>query len=114
MAYNNIPVNYGYQPYYGTPTYPVQQNQSNVIQVHGIEGAKAYMVAPGNTVLLMDSDAPTFYWKSADAAGMATLRVFDFKERDAQPAPTTPAPAYVTKEEFEEFKKSLNGGNGNG
>lgn len=62
-------------PYYGNPYYPApmqdnlmqmrQQYQpqqqptaqnSGVIWVQGEEGAKAYMVAAGNSVLLMDSE----------------------------------------------------------
>ncbi|MDT3366886.1 MAG: hypothetical protein LIQ26_06415 [Bacteroidota bacterium] len=114
MAYPYTPVNYGYSP--AMYAQPVPQNatgqsQSNVIYVQGEAGARAYMVAPGNTVLLMDSENPVFYWKTADASGMPTLRAFDFTERTAPaPAPVpAAAPAYITREEFEEFKKSLKG-----
>lgn len=40
-----------------------QYNQ-NMIWVQGVEGAKSYWVAPGNAVLLMDSESQTFYIKA--------------------------------------------------
>ena len=84
---------------------PAQQS-SPIIWVQGEEGAKAYMVAAGNSVLLMDSENSTFYIKSTDASGMPQpLRVFDYSERTAsqkQPAQTAQKPKeeYVTRQEF--------------
>ncbi len=81
---------------------PAQQQAGNgIIWVQGEAGAKSYMVAPGNSVLLMDSETSTFYLKSADANGMPAMRTFDYTERTAAPAqPQAPAPDYVTREEF--------------
>ncbi len=42
----------------------------NPIWVQGEEGAKAFMVAPGNSVMLMDSENTVFYLKSSDQSGM--------------------------------------------
>ena len=87
------------------PQQPAQQS-SPIIWVQGEEGAKAYMVAAGNSVLLMDSENSTFYIKSTDASGMPQpLRVFDYSERTAsqkQPAQTAQKPKeeYVTRQEF--------------
>lgn len=91
--------------------YPQQQQTAQqtapIIWVQGEEGAKAYMVAAGNSVLLMDSENSTFYIKSTDASGMPQpLRVFDYSERTAsqkQPAQTmqTPKEEYVTRQEFD-------------
>lgn len=87
---------------------PAPQPASNgIIWVQGEEGAKAYMVAAGNSVMLMDSDASVFYIKSADASGVPNpLRIFDYTERtSAQRAPAQPAqqPAveYIPRAEFE-------------
>ena len=89
--------------------YPQQQTSQQTaptIWVQGEEGAKAYMVAAGNSVLLMDSENSTFYIKSTDASGMPQpLRVFDYSERTAsqkQPAQTAQKPKeeYVTRQEF--------------
>lgn len=111
MAY---PYYGGYQnPYYPAPMpdnlaqlrQPAQQTapQSGVIWVQGEEAAKAYMVAAGNSVLLMDSEASTFYLKSTDQSGMPQpLRVFDYTERTQKQATALPqTQEYVTRQEFD-------------
>lgn len=119
---------YGYQPgYYGQamPDQLAQLRQNayqqpmmgqaaqqthgtpSIIWVQGEEGAKAYMVAAGNSVLLMDSENSAFYIKSTDASGMPLpLRVFDYKERTtaAKTPPQTaqqPGVEFVTRAEFD-------------
>lgn len=112
MAYNNyFPI--GYQnPYYQPNVPPIaqpapqgQQQGQGVVWVQGIEGAKAHPVAAGQAVLLMDSDADCMYLKSADATGMPSLRIFDYKERTA--ATTSPKNAdlsgFITKEDILPF-----------
>ena len=137
--------NYGYQyPYYGAqppmpdnlaqlrmnanqmqnavtqpsvPSQPMQQQSSQIIWVSGEAGAKSYLVAPGNTVMLLDAENSVFYLKSADASGMPLpLRIFDYKERT-----TTAQQAFggvvtgegvnldnfVTRKEFDELKASI-------
>lgn len=107
MAYSNP---YMYQPYqYQQYPYqqPAQQRQDQgLVWVQGEAGAKSYLVAPGATVLLMDSEGSKFYLKTADASGVPMpLRVFEYKEIGKQePVQTV---AYVTKEEFEKFKEEL-------
>lgn len=93
-----------------TPQMPAPQPQGGITWVQGEEGAKAYLVAAGNSVMLMDSEAQTFYIKSTDASGMPLpLRIFDYAERTAQPkaAPQAPAADYVTREEFSQFAAKL-------
>ena len=54
------------------PVQPVQQPQQNnngILWVSGEVGAKSYLVAPGTSVLLMDSDDTVFYLKTADQSG---------------------------------------------
>lgn len=59
-------------------------NSSGFIWVSGEAGAKVYLVAPSQTVLLMDSEAPKFYLKSCDSAGMPLpLRTFKYEEQAA-------------------------------
>lgn len=88
------------------PAQPAAPQQSGLIWVQGEAGAKSYMVAKGNSVLLMDSESQTFYLKSADASGMPSMRVFDYHERAVQKPQPVPAPAqqpaaeYVTRDEF--------------
>ena len=137
--------NYGYQyPYYGAqppmadnlaqlrmnanqmqnavtshpmPSQPMQQQSSQIIWVSGEAGAKSYLVAPGNTVMLLDAENSVFYLKSADASGMPLpLRIFDYKERTttAQQAFGGSVTAesvnfdnFVTRKEFDELKASI-------
>ena len=137
--------NYGYQyPYYGTqppmpdnlaqlrmnanqmqnavtqpsmPSQPMQQQSSQIIWVSGEAGAKSYLVAPGNTVMLLDAENSVFYLKSADASGMPLpLRIFDYKERTttAQQAfggvvtgESVNLDNFVTRKEFDELKASI-------
>lgn len=97
MAYNSWPYNPGqtmpsYYPGYGTP-------QQNVVWVQGEEAAKAYLVAAGNTVLLMDSERNCFYLKTTDNSGMPQkLRVFEFTELTEEQSKTTKEQSKTTKE----------------
>lgn len=117
MAYNNgFPATYPqYYPQYSNP-YPMQQAQQNqtssIIWVQGEAGAKSYMVAPGNTVQLWDSESQTIYLKSADASGMPSIKVLDYTIRDTQNSITaqnkpTESDLYATKEELRAMQKSL-------
>ena len=137
--------NYGYQyPYYGTqppmadnlaqlrmnanqmqnaaasqpmPQQPMQQQSSQIIWVSGEAGAKSYLVAPGNTVMLLDAENSVFYLKSADASGMPLpLRIFDYKERTATAqqafsgvvtGESVNLDNFVTRKEFDELKASI-------
>ena len=75
-----------YPQYYPTqPTVPQMQqaSQSNSpIWVQGEAGAKSYLVAPGTTVALWDSESTTVYLKSADASGMPSIKILDYTIRD--------------------------------
>ena len=70
-------------PMQGQPVPPQGNTAGNgIIWVQGEEGAKGYLVAPGENRLLMDSENSTFYIKSTDASGMPMpLRVFDYTVR---------------------------------
>lgn len=132
------PINYGYQPmpqpyadrlaqlqnqYQQTVNVPQmvptpmsganQQVNQGLLWVSGEVGAKSYLVAPNSTVLLMDSDSSRFYLKSADNAGMPSLRIFEYSE--VTNTPTTPVNApnredinlddkYVTRSEYDSLK----------
>lgn len=65
-----------------------QNTQLNVFAyVNGLEGAKAFFVPPNGRVLLMDSDNPVFYMKTANAMGQTGIRTFKFEEVQEQSAP---------------------------
>ena len=76
--------------------------------MQGEAGARGYLVAPSNSVLLMDSERNTFYLKAADASGMPSMRTFDYVERTNTPAHQAPAADYVTRAEFDALAERLN------
>lgn len=92
-------------------SYPQQMQQpaqqaAPIIWVQGEEAAKSYLCAPGNSVLLMDSEKSSFYIKTVDASGMPQpLRIFDYTERTAQKQPEKEPEQqsnnYVTRAEFD-------------
>lgn len=97
---------------------PVRQNNGGFVWIQGGEaGAKSYLVAPGETVMLMDAENPVFFLKSADASGMPMpLRVFEYKERTGTPSQAFSAHVadqnlnlddFVTREEFEQRMASV-------
>lgn len=107
-----------YYPYniYGNQAIAQPQPQSSGINwVQGEAGAKSYAIAPGQSVLLMDSENYVFYIKSSDPSGMPRpLRIFDYTERTiaAKPIETTPTQTvdYITREEFEERLAEITNG----
>lgn len=89
--------------------YPPRQPQNVYAFVNGLEGAKSYLVPANQTVLLMDSEQPVCYMKTANALGQGTLRYFkltEVKEADIR-GPQTNTSNYVTKEEFEQLLHRL-------
>lgn len=130
MAYNNgFPVTYPQMNYgnttpynlqpqtYGTPVRNNPQweqpnlmtpNDTGIIWVQGEAGAKSYPVAPGKSVMLMDSESLTFYIKSADANGMPLpLKVYDYTERVPVQQTVPPVNDFVTREELEQRLSEL-------
>ncbi len=96
------------QQQYQFPSPPQQQNQG-LLWVQGEAAARSFLVTPGSTVLLMDSDGDYFYLKSADNAGMPSLRTFAYKEVTGQQTIPAPVPAqdmsklFVTREEYDKL-----------
>ena len=83
--YNNYQMPNAYaamaQPIYSTS--PQTQNQGNIVWVQGQTSAEVYPIAPGNKVMLMDSNEPIIYVKEADATGkLYPMKIFDLVERE--------------------------------
>lgn len=89
---------------------PQQQVNQGLLWVSGEVGAKSYLVAPNSTVLLMDSDDAVFYLKSADSAGLPTLRTFSYVEIESNQNKQKSSEVqkeFVDREEFELFKNEI-------
>lgn len=116
---------FGYNAAYGQPYYPqppmmdnlaqmraqqqpmMQQQSPGMIWVQGEAAGKSYLVAPGNTVPLWDSERQTIYLKSVDNSGIPTMRILDYTER-TQPMPTAaPGVEYVTRAEYDALAKKV-------
>lgn len=65
------------QPVVQQPT-PQPQQTNSIIWVQGETGAKSHFVAPNTTVPLWDSEAQRIFLKSADAAGMPTMKILNY------------------------------------
>lgn len=89
---------------------PSQGQNNGITWVSGEAGAKAYLVAPNNTVQLWDSEAQTIYLKSADASGMPTMKILDYTIRDNSTQTVNPVVQadYVTREEFNALVEKFN------
>lgn len=81
---------------------------SGINWVQGEAGAKSWIVTPGATVLLMDSEAMRFYLKSADGNGVPAMRTFEYTEVGAVRPTEAPQTAnFVTVEMFDSFKNEV-------
>lgn len=120
MAYSFGMYPYGGNPYGFQPAAPGGMQQFNQqfgqqaqdrgqsgdsrIWVQGEVGAKAYLVAPGNTVELWDSEQPVIWLKSVLANGVPSMTRINYTI-DTPAAPATaadkPKEEYVTRAEFE-------------
>lgn len=90
--------------------------------VQGEAGARAWMVSPNSSTLLMDSEEQKFYIKTADGSGMPKLRTFEYREithAEVQNSPFNGSDAQIiTKEEWnallseiDALKKQIGGNN---
>lgn len=77
-----------YNPYQG-PMYqqPIQPMpiKDDRIWVQGEIGAKAYMVAPGNTVPLWDTESRRIWIKTVNASGMPMMQEISYNFVGEQP-----------------------------
>ena len=104
MAWNGFPMNQNYSfPQGNTPmTQAIMQNCYMPIEVRDEAEAKTYPVAANTTVALICFPANKFWIKSTNASGtVVAFRTFDFTEKKEE------APQYITKADFEAFKKEL-------
>ena len=106
MAYNYFPT--GYQPYQMQQGNSFQNGTGSPIWVQGENSAKSYPVQAGTSVVLFDSEADVIYIKSADMAGMPSMKVLDYKIRDtAQTNHRQPGTAFATKDEVTQLQREI-------
>lgn len=108
---NYTPYQYGQQQMFQQYQQPVQQYQQPVQQqkdervwVQGEVGAKAYMVVPGTTVPLWDSESPTIWLKSVTAAGVPNMVRIPYTIEGVQ---QTAAPADDYEKRFVSIEERL-------
>jgi len=103
--------NFNQQSYFA-PTSSVRAT-NNIIWVQGIEGAKAWQLAPNSMAILLDSETEgKMYIKVTDNIGMGSLRIFNYVEEIAQPAQANVTnnldlSQYVKKDELSALIKEL-------
>lgn len=99
-----------YQPPMNPPMnqMPMNQGGGNLIRVLGEAEAKGYLVAPGNTVVLFDSEKPMVYQKTVDVNGIPSMRYFQITEVHPEQIPTANNEKYVLREEFDKLVQENN------
>lgn len=113
---NFMPNRNSFNPYFNT-TNPagVSTPINNIIQVQGVEGAKAYQLNPNSMAILLDSEAEgKMYIKVSDNIGMCNLRTFNYVEELAQLSSATVTTnqdldlsAFVRKDELTNLIKEI-------
>lgn len=105
MYGNPYPQRYQPQPMQSYYPQPMAQQPTGLIQVNGMEGAKAFPMGRNDEVALFDSGRDVFYVKRTDAGGYPSIEAYTFAP--LQETPAQPSPEYVTRQEFEELKEVL-------
>lgn len=125
MAYNPMAPGYyapQYQPYQDQlsqlrsqqymppqmPPAPPAQQSAGFSWVQGENAAKAWLVAPGSTVLLMDSESSRFYLKTVDQTGVPSMRTFEYSEVTNIPKAPQADVQYVSREEHNALSAKIN------
>ena len=110
MAYFNNGFPATYQPLYQPQMMQPQQQpapQNGITWVQGEQAAKSYLVAPGNTVQLWDSEEKVIYLKSADASGMPSIKILDYTIRGEAEQKNIQAPEYATKDDLSSIESKI-------
>lgn len=100
-----------YNPYYRQTNNYYPPISNGITWVQGIEGAKAFQLAPNSNVVLMDSEREgIFYIKISDNIGMCSLRIFKYEEvKDNLEATVPPVDLseYVKKSELQDLISNI-------
>lgn len=97
--------------------YNFSQNNNYWSTVNGYEGAKTFNVAPNQTILLIDTQEPYMYMKSASQMGQTTIKTFRIEEMPDNPEKVAENKRYAAFDErlkkIEELLTSKAGGEKN-
>lgn len=108
MAFNP----YAYQMQNYNMSQPVmQQPQAGYVfsWVQGEAGAKAMMTQPGMTAVMLDTENPVLYMKYTDPTGRPQeMQIRYLVTREEYESLQTPAPDFITREEFDKFVNEIN------
>lgn len=81
---------------------------NSILWVQGRAGAEAYPVAPGGKVMLMDSNEPILYVKSADATGKPMpLVIYDLVVREDEVVKEPQVEAKVPEIDYEKIREMI-------
>ena len=107
---NYTPQRNQFSSYFNSAT-SVSTPTNNLIWVQGIEGAKAWQLAPNSMVILLDSEAEgKMYIKVSDNIGISSLRVFNYTEVQTSNVTTNQdmdLSQYVKKDELSKLIKEI-------
>lgn len=77
---------FGY-PAPSMPAWGGNLQKTEIIRVHGENGARAFQMAPNSSVLLLDESAPLVWLAQTDGAGYKTVTPYTITPYQAAPAP---------------------------
>ena len=102
-----VPQNVNTTPNYpaATPVQQMPQSPTGINWVRGEAGARAWHLSPGESALLMDSEAPVLYAVSADVYGRPLpMETYDLIKRDNSIV-NMPQPAQASGNPGEQYVK---------
>lgn len=105
----NDPNGYSSTPINNQTKFNQMNNNIMVVPVSGQEGANAYPVAIGLTVMLLDYENKIFWLKSNDGISTKlTKHIFAIEEPNTPPSEKPMSEEFVSKTEFNELSKKVN------
>ena len=81
------------------------QPTQTIQYVNGLPAVEQVSMPPNTSSVFLDNNGKDMYIKQMDANGTATIKVYDYKEKQKEKPKE-----YVTREEFERFKANLKDG----
>lgn len=77
-----------------------EQPISNIEYVNGIEGAKALILPPNSTKLVLDSDSKQFFIKTTDQTGRPSIKTYSYTDIESETKQNVVTDNFVTMDQF--------------